>query len=376
MSSTPLGYWREGDEPGNRQFVTLRGRDQGGFHFEAGGSLASVTVAYETWGTLNSTGSNAVLVEHALTGDSHVTGASGPGHLTKGWWDGIVGDGLAIDTGTYFVVCPNVLGGSQGTTGPSSLDEAGRHYGSRFPTITIRDQVDVEEALADHLGIAKWHAVVGGSMGGMRVLEWAVGSPSRVDHAVALAVGTASTADEVALSSLQIRAIRLDPLYQGGDYYDTGSGPFEGLSLARGIGHFTYRTSEEFDLRFGRDYQEGEDPLKGGRYAIESYLEYHGDKLGRRFDPNSYIVLSEAMNHHDVGRGRGGVKEALGAITSSVTVISIESDRLYPPKLQEELVDLIPNARPLQSVKSNVGHDGFLLETAQISKLIETSLNC
>ena len=374
MSAEPLGYWREGDEPGHRQFVALRGQGDRGFGFEGGGSLASVTVAYETWGTLNATGSNAVLVEHALTGDSHVTGASGPGHLTKGWWGGIVGPGLAIDTDEYYVVCPNVLGGAQGTTGPSSLDGSGRHYGSRFPTITIRDQVDVEVALADHLGVRQWHAIVGGSMGGMRVLEWAVGLPSRLARAVVLAVGAASTADEIALSSLQIRAIRLDPLYRGGDYYGTGSGPFDGMALARGIGHFTYRTSDEFDVRFGRLDQQGEQPLRGGRYAVESYLQYHGDKLVRRFDPNSYVVLSEAMNHHDVGRGRGGIKQALGAITSSVTVISIASDRLYPPRLQEELVDLIPQARPLATVTSSVGHDGFLLESEQIGLVIGKAL--
>ena len=189
-----------------------------------------------------------------------------------------------------------------------------------------------------------------------------------------LAVGAASTADEIALSSLQIRAIRLDPHYRGGDYYDTGSGPFDGMALARGIGHFTYRTSDEFDVRFGRLDQEGEQPLRGGRYAVESYLQYHGDKLVRRFDPNSYVVLSEAMNHHDVGRGRGGIKQALGAVTSSVTVISIASDRLYPPRLQKELVSLIPQARPLQTVTSSVGHDGFLLESQQIGSVIGKAL--
>jgi len=374
MNSEHVGYWRDGDEPGHRQFVVLRGRDERGFRFEAGDSLASVTVAYETWGTLNATRSNAILVEHALTGDSHVTGPPGPGHLTKGWWDGVVGPGLAIDTSRFYVVCPNVLGGAQGTTGPSSRDATGRHFGSRFPRITIRDQVDVEVALADHLGITQWYAVVGGSMGGMRVLEWAVGFPSRLASAVVLAVGAASTADEIALSSLQIRAIRLDPGFCGGDYYDTGTGPYAGMALARGIGHFTYRTSGEFDVRFGRMEQDGETAIDGGRYAIESYLEYQGDKLVRRFDPNSYVVLSEAMNYHDVGRGRGGIKEALSGVTSVVTVISIDSDRLYPLRLQEELVDLMANVRPLQTVRSSVGHDGFLLESTQIGRIIEAAL--
>jgi homoserine O-acetyltransferase len=232
----------------------------------------------------------------------------------------------------------------------------------------------VEVALADHLGIDQWFAVIGGSMGGMRVLEWAVGFPSRLSQAVVLAVGAASTADQIALSSLQIRAIRLDARYRGGDYYDSPPGPVDGMALARGVGQFTYRTSGELDGRFGRLDQEGEVPLRGGRYAVESYLEYQGSKLGRRFDPNSYIVLSEAMNHHDVGRNRGGVKVALSAITSSVTVISIDSDRLYPPKLQVELADLIATAQPLQTVSSSVGHDGFLLESSQIGLIIKTSL--
>ncbi|MFZ1063285.1 MAG: homoserine O-acetyltransferase [Acidimicrobiales bacterium] len=374
MSLEPLGYWREGDDPGHRRFAQLRGRNDRGFEFEAGGSLPQVTVAYESWGTLNANRSNAVLVEHALTGDSHVTGPAGAGHPMKGWWDGIVGPGLAIDTDRFYVVCPNVLGGAQGTTGPSSLDEHGTHLGSRFPMITIRDQVDVEVALADYLGVARWYAVVGGSMGGMRVLEWAVGFASRLEQAVVLAVGAASTADQIALSSLQVRAIRLDPHYRGGDYYESETGPSEGMALARGIGHFTYRTGSEFEFRFGRHDQPGESSLEGGRYAIESYLEYQGDKLARRFDPNSYVVLSEAMNHHDVGRGRGGLREALSAIACAVTVISIDSDRLYPTRLQEQLVELVANVRPLQMVTSSVGHDGFLLEVDQIGAIIERAL--
>jgi homoserine O-acetyltransferase len=166
----------------------------------------------------------------------------------------------------------------------------------------------------------------------------------------------------------------LDQNYRGGDYYKTGSGPFEGLALARGIGHFTYRTSDEFDVRFGRSDQDDELPLSGGRYAVESYLEYHGDKLVRRFDPNSYVVLSDAMNHHDVGRGRDGVKSALNEVRCAVTVIGIDSDRLFPLKLQEELVECIASAETLHVISSSVGHDGFLLEIDQIGKLIKTSL--
>jgi homoserine O-acetyltransferase len=373
MSERGASYWRPGDDPGGRKFVSV-GVEGDGVALEGGGSLETVTVAVETFGTLNDQGSNAVLVLHALTGDSHVAGPAGPGHPTPGWWDGLVGPGLAIDTDDYFVVCPNVLGGSQGTTGPSSLDASGRPYGSRFPTITVRDQVGVEAALADALGLETWFAVVGGSMGGMRVLEWAVTYPTRVQRAIVLAVGAASTADEIALSALQVRAIKADAHYYGGDYYDRGDGPIEGLAIARGLGQITYRSSGEFDRRFGRSTQDGGDALRGGRYSIESYLGYHGEKLAARFDPNSYVVLSEAMNHHDVGRGRGGIAAALAKVTAQTTVIVIDSDRLYPLALQEELVRLIPNATALEVISSEVGHDGFLLEIDQISKVVSAAL--
>jgi len=375
MTTNTSGYWRPGDDPGARKFVTLSGESGSGFTFEGGGHLATVTVAFETWGTLNAERSNAVLVAHALTADSHAAGDEGSGHPALGWWNGLIGPGLGIDTNEFFVVCPNVLGGAQGTTGPSSLDENGQPHGSRFPVITVHDQVMVEVGLANELDIATWYAVVGGSMGGMRVLEWAVGYPRRVQRAVVLAVGAASTPDQIAQSALQVRAIRADPHFHGGDYYESGSTPREGLAIARGLGHLTYRTSDELDFRFGRSSQDEGDPLRGDLYAVESYLAYHGEKLVRRFDANSYVVLSEAMNHHDVGRSRGGVATALGAVQSRVTVIGIDSDRLYPLKLQEELVRLIPDANPLFVISSPVGHDGFLLEVDQIGKIIRDALH-
>jgi homoserine O-acetyltransferase len=373
VSDTSSVYWRAGDEPGRRQFATLSGGGHG-IELEGGARLESVTVAYETWGTLNDSASNAVLVLHALTGDSHAAGLAGPGHPTPGWWDGVIGPGLAIDTDQFFVVCPNVLGGCQGTTGPSSPAPDGRPYGSRFPVITIRDQVAVEVALADHLGIVSWVGVVGGSMGGMRVLEWVVGHPSRVEHAVVIAVGAAGTADQIALCSLQVRAIRADRFFEGGDYYASAHGPRDGLSIARGIGQFSYRTWTEFETRFGRDAQDDNAVLERGRYAIESYLSYQGDKLAARFDPNSYIVLSEAMNHHDVGRGRGGIVAALKGVHTPVTVAGISTDRLYPRELQEELARLIPRAGRMNVVTSPAGHDGFLLETEQVGAIIRTAL--
>ncbi len=369
------GAWRPGDHPGARQFATVF--DARPHVLESGGRLANVSVAYETWGELRADRSNAILVLHALTGDSHAGGPAGPGHRHAGWWARVVGPGLAIDTNRYFVVCPNVLGGCQGTTGPAANDPGtGAPYGSNFPVVTIRDQVVAECALAQHLGIARWSAVVGGSMGGQRALEWAVSFPDRVPRVVIVACGAQATAEEIALSSLQVQAIRSDPNFRGGDYYDAapGDGPWRGMSLARGIGQVSYRSEIELDQRFGRGRQGDEDPMAGGRYAIESYLDYHGQKLADRFDANTYITLSQAMNHHDVGRGRGGIAAALRRISGAVMVAGISSDRLYPLRLQQELVDLIPAAEKLTVIESLDGHDAFLTEHEQVSTLIRAAL--
>jgi homoserine O-acetyltransferase len=338
--------------------------------------LERVDIAYETWGALDASASNAVLVLHALTGDSHATGPAEPGHPQPGWWSSIVGPGAALDTDRLFVVAPNVLGGCQGTTGPGSDAPGGRPYGSRFPVITPRDQVAVEAWLADALGIERWAAVVGGSMGGMRALEWAVGMPARVGHAIVLAVGASATAEQIALCSLQNRVIRADPEFAGGDYYTRGdgSGPLTGMAIARGVGQVGYRSELELDERFGRRPQDGEQPLAGGRYAIESYLQHQGDRLDARFDANTYIVLSEAMNHHDVGRDRGGVASALARIVADVTIAGISSDRLYPLRLQREIAAALPRPVDVDVIHSVVGHDGFLVEQDALGKIIRRAL--
>jgi homoserine O-acetyltransferase len=367
--------WRPGDDPGRRQFALLSGQRGEGIIFEGGGRLPEVTVAYETWGKLNPSRSNAVLVLHALTGDTHATGPPGAGHPSPGWWEGLIGPGEAIDTDRYHVVCPNVLGGCQGTTGPGSPGSDGHPLGSHFPVITIRDQVAVEVELAARLGIEQWACVIGGSMGGMRALEWCVSQPERVARAVILAVGAAATADQIALCALQIRAIRSDPAFQGGDYYGTTRRPLDGLSVARGLGQFTYRTGQEFEQRFGRKAQGEEDPFKGGRYAVESYLQHQGERLAGRFDPNSYVTLSEAMNHHDIGRGRGGSAQVLQGVTASVTVAGIVSDRLYPLALQEELIRHLPGHPSLLVIESDLGHDAFLLEIDQVGRILAAALN-
>jgi len=361
--------WREGDPVGRRQFV-----DVGTLALEARGALPDVRVAYETWGTLNAARDNAVLVLHALTGDSHVAGPAGTGHPTAGWWDALVGPGRPLDTDSWFVVAPNVLGGCQGTTGPSSAAPDGRAWGSRFPFLTVRDQVQAEARLADRLGIDTWAGVIGGSMGGMRVLEWAVTHPDRVGTAIVLASTAYASAEQIAWCEPQLLAIRSDPAWRGGDYGD-GPGPQAGLGIARRIAHVTYRSETELAQRFGRAHQGDEQPIGGGgRYAVESYLDHHADKLARRFDPRSYVVLTEAMNSHDVGRGRGGVAAALGLVTADLVVAAVDSDRLYPPRLADEIVALRPGGRPVQTVTSPYGHDGFLIETHQVGAIVRAAL--
>lgn len=336
----------------------------GDVRLESGVILPGVSVTYRTWGTLAPDASNAVLVLHALTGDQDA----------DIWWSGVVGPGLAIDTERKFVVCANVLGGCRGTTGPSSRAPDGKPFGSRFPRVTVRDQVAVEALLADHLGIDAFAGVIGGSMGGMRALEWIAMFPQRVRSACILSVGAEATADQLGTQSTQIMAILADPAWQGGDYYGTGRRPDTGMALARRIAHLTYRTAEELDARFGRDAQDDGDPVFDGQFAVESYLGHHGEKLVRRFDAGSYVALTRAMNSHDVGRGRGGSAAALAHVDLPVVVGGIDSDRLYPFSTQVELAGLIPTAGRAEVIRSVYGHDGFLIETDQVAALVARSL--
>lgn len=345
----------------------------GEFVTERGAWMDNVTIAYESWGTLNQARDNAVLVEHALTGDAHVIGPAGPGQPSPGWWDGLIGPNAPLDTERFFVVATNVLGGCMGSTGPSSIADDGRPYGSRFPRLTIRDQVRAESLVADALGIDRFAAVIGGSMGGMRALEWAVGYPERVARLVVLASTAEASADQIAWAAPQLAAIRLDPHFRGGDYYG-GETPTQGLSVARQIAHTTYRSAAELCDRFGRDAQPGEDVAAGGRYAVESYLEYHGRKLVKRFDPNSYVVLTEAMNSHDVGRDRGGVEAALQRVSAATTVASVESDRLYLPSESDRIAAGVVGSGPQTLIRSAYGHDGFLVEADQVAAIIRSAL--
>jgi homoserine O-acetyltransferase len=361
-----------GDPAGQRRFfVTDRP-----IALDGGNTLRDVTIAYETWGRLDDSHSNAVLICHAWTGDSHASGPAGRGHPAPGWWEEVVGPGLAIDTDRWFVVCANVLGGCQGSTGPASPHpDDGRPYGSRFPVVTIRDMVRAQARLADHLGIDVWHSVVGGSMGGMQVLEWAITFPHRVRSIVPVATCAQATAQQIAWGAIGRRAIRLDPNWHGGDYYDAaeGEGPWEGLSIARMVAQVTFRSDNVFTDRFGRELADGathHDRLDlWQRFEVERYLDHHGDKLIRRFDANSYLLIGKAMDLHDVARGRGGLRQAMHRIAGPALVIGISSDMLYPTYQQRQIHDLLldrPGPSHYVEVDSPHGHDAFLIDVDQV----------
>jgi homoserine O-acetyltransferase/O-succinyltransferase len=372
------GAWRPGDPVGHRQFVRMA--EDRPFVLEGGGLLHHIEVAYETWGELSPAGDNAVLVCHALTGDSHAAGGLGGGHASPGWWDPLIGPGRAIDTDRFFVVCVNVLGGCQGTTGPAHPDPGspdGRPYGSAFPVVSVRDMVRIQAVVGNHLGVGRWLSVVGGSFGGMQALEWAVMFPERVRSVVPIATAAAASAQQIAWWSTGRRIIRLDPRWRGGDYYDAD--PDDGLALARMVSQITFRSDDVFTDRFGRQVVETLDGFSlWQRFQVERYLEYHGDKLARRFDANSYLLLSKAMDLHDIGRGRGGIRAALERISVPVLSMGISSDSLYPLYQQRQIVEVLA-ANGVEAtcveIDSPHGHDGFLIEVDQVGAAIAEFLS-
>ncbi len=348
---------------------------------ESGSLLPQVVLGYQTWGKLNADASNAVLVLHALTADTQVANRQdGSG----GWWPQVVGPGCAIDTNRFFVVCPNILGGCYGSTGPHSelparLGGRGQAWGSKFPLLTVRDTVHAEAILADQLGITRWELVIGGSLGGARAMEWALTYPQQVARCAVLASGPSATAEQLAWAQAQSYAIRLDPLFAGGDYYP-GPGPDQGLGLARRIAHTTYRSAPELHFRFGRDAQEQENPLvaqqlgQRGRYRVESYLDHHAAKLVQRFDANSYLVINEILAHHDISRGRASLVEALGLSRCRWLIAAVDSDRLFYPSESEIMAASLPDPIQAQLIRSASGHDGFLLEGEQVSRMVRQFL--
>lgn len=376
------GAWQPGDSVGDRRFFTFATDRR--FALDSGVALRDVTVAYETWGTLDADANNAVLLCHAWTGDSHAAGPAGRGHADAGWWNEMVGPGLPIDTDRYFVVCANVLGGCQGSTGPASPHpDDGKPYGSRFPVITIRDMVRTQAQLAEHLGVGTWMAVIGASMGGMQALEWAVMFPRRVRSLVAIATCMQATAQQIAWGGIGRQAIRLDPQYRGGDYYETddGNGPAAGLAIARQIAQVTFRSDNVFTDRFGRDFSgraEAGDILgMWQQYEVERYLEHHGNKIVRRFDANSYLAISKAMDLHDVARGRGSLDRAMARVMMPTMAVGIWSDMLYPAYQQHQIHAAIQAngaASEYLEIDSPHGHDAFLTDGDQIAEPLDRFL--
>ncbi|MBM3722642.1 MAG: homoserine O-acetyltransferase [Actinobacteria bacterium] len=350
------GAWLESHDPGARVFHKL-----GDLTLESGETLPDVTIAYQSWGTLNEDGTNAILINHALTGWSDV----------PAWWPEMVGPGLPFDTDKFFVICPNVIGGCQGSTGPSSIAPDGKRWGSRFPYLTVRDLVRAEVELSNQLGIKRYLLAVGPSLGGMRSLEWAIEHPDRIGAICTIGSSAVATGDQIGTWTTEIHAIKADPNFHGGDYYEKDFGPIEGMGIARKIAHLSYRTEYEMDTRFGRDLQNDET----GRYAVTSYLDHQASKLQRRFDANTYIALETVMISHDIGRDRGGVEAALSTARVPIVVVSIDTDRLFPPRLQEEIVRLAPSALPLKRISSPFGHDGFLIEVETVGSIIKEALD-
>jgi len=342
---------------------------------EGGGTLAPFTLAYETYGRLSERKDNAVLVTHALSGDAHVAGRHSAGDQRPGWWDMMIGPGKGLDTDRYFVICANVIGGCSGSTGPASKDPAtGRAYGTDFPIITIADMVNAQMMLLDHLGIDKLLAAVGGSMGGMQVLELAVSYPGRVHLCVPLATAARQPTQAIAFNEVGRQAIMADPDWRGGHYYD-GKPPAKGLSVARMVGHITYLSDEAMQEKFGRrlrDIHEYSFTFSAD-FEVESYLRHQGLAFTNRFDANSYLYITRALDYFDLTRRHGSLVQAFREVTARFLVLGFSSDWLHPPYQLKEIVSALRASHKHVSyyeVESHYGHDAFLLEREKMEGII------
>ena len=357
------------------------------FELESGNHLSSVQVAYQTYGTLNSDGTNAILMCHALTGNAHAAGVldeeefdinSNPDLLNKyssinkgkpGWWDNLIGDDKLFDTKKYFVISSNILGSCYGTTGPVSIKNIfNRNFGMDFPAVTVRDMVRLQKELIDHLNVKKLVTVVGGSLGGMQVLEWAIMYPEFLNSIIPIATSAQHSPWAISLNETSRHAIKNDPKWMSGNYK---SQPYNGLALARKIAMISYRSMESFEQKFSRERKdESSSKLDSENiFQIESYLNHHGDKINQRFDANTYIYLSHAMDLHDVALNRGSLEEVMGNISVPALSVGISSDILYPPDEQKRISSLIPNAE-YSEIDSIHGHDGFLIEFDQMTSIL------
>lgn len=349
-----------------------------GLALAGSGRLESLTVAFETYGTLSTKRDNAIFICHALTGDAHAAGRHTAECSKPGWWDDLVGPGKGLDTDRYFVICANVLGGCQGTTGPGDFKPGtNEKWGTDFPFVTIADLVTVHSALVTELGIERLLAVIGGSLGGMQVLEWAARFPDQLRSAIVLASGAKLSARGIAFNAIGRRAILIDPHFHEGDYYDHGEGPRFGLALARMIAHITYLSEDSIEMKFGRRLQDSEslayDLARETEFQVESYLHYQGMRFVERFDANSYLYLTRAMDYFDLAETYGSVSAALGKTAARFLVVSYSSDWLFPTGQSREIVKaLIEAGRDVTFVEleSVYGHDAFLVEVEQLTSIV------
>jgi homoserine O-acetyltransferase/O-succinyltransferase len=340
---------------------------------ESGESLGPVTLAYETYGELSSDRSNAVLICHALSGDAHVAGYH-KGEKKPGWWDDMVGPGRAFDTDKYCIICSNVLGGCKGSTGPGSVNpKTGQPYGLTFPLITIGDMVKAQQLLIQQLGIDKLCSVAGGSMGGMQVLEWLRSAPDKLESAILVATAAMHSPQQIAFNEVGRQAIMADHYWQGGNYYHRGHGPAKGLAVARMVGHITYMSEASMLDKFGRQQKNEKEPFKfTADFEVEGYLQNKGDSFVKRFDANSYLYITKAMDFFDL-TGEKPLHEVFAGLEAKLLVIAFRSDWLYPVWQSQQIVKACKIAglnATYCEIDSTYGHDAFLLETRQEAHLV------
>ena len=374
------------DASGEQAAYRLPGYTDRGYTFESlplqrGGQLGLVTIACETWGTLNAARDNAILITHALTGNAHAHDVEHPDDPKAAWWNLLIGPGRPLDTTHYFVICSNVLGGCYGSTGPSSIEQqSGQPYGMRFPVVTIRDMVRAQRLLIDALGVRRLALVAGGSIGGQQALEWAVAYPELVEKVAVVAATAALTAQAVAFSEVERQAIMNDPLWQNGDYAP-GAGPSAGLSIARMLAMITYQSEEAMELRFNRQPSRqtpAHSPTHtadlGGRFDVENYLYYQGNALARRFDANSYLYISRAMDLYDVSESYPSLEVALRRIRGKALFVGIRSDFLFPAARVRWLAEQVQaqgGDAAYAELDSPHGHDAFLKEWDQMAAALQ-----
>lgn len=347
-------------------------------YLESGEVLDEFELVYETYGALQPDGNNAILICHALSGNHHAAGFHSEADTKPGWWDTVIGPGKPIDTNRFFVVCPNNIGGCNGSTGPASISKTtGKPWGSLFPQVTVGDWVESQKRLAQHLGINQWAAVVGGSLGGMQALQWSITYPDWVAHCIVIAAAPGLTAQNIAFNEIARQAIFSDPDWCGGDYIDANTAPEKGMALARMVGHLTYMSADNMSDRFGRELRQGsfdpdddEQPI----FQVESYLRYQGSQFATRFDANTYVLMTRALDRFDLAAASDGdLAKALEPASAEFLILSFSSDWRFSPARSREITTALLAAGKrvtYSNLESDAGHDAFLLEDADYIALL------